>query len=474
MVVRVLSGMSGLKTTVPAVLVLVWVCAACSPGETVPPEHGPLYDRIREYRADYERGLQVILDGDPVTGENLLAAASKRLSVAAQECARTPDCDTRLFSEAMRHLLEERRLANAGGPDDVAAESSLVRAIPELERTVALLHGTDLREMIPMNAPVKAALNRWLTRDREQLLEAWENYQYLRPQIAPIYDASELPEALLFAILAEETGAKVHAYSRAGAAGPLQFMPRTALRYGLRTVDGFDSRLDPVASTRANAAYLRDQFRALNDDLEKVLAAYNGGESRVRRLDRKHGGAEFWDPSFYYSLPRETRGYVPDVLAAVWLFLHPEEYGLDFPTLEATTTTIRVEEAVSLDELTVCLGQAGNPRGWYRTLRNLNPRLRGGERVPALGTVVLPTGLVEAHAERCVGDAPPVRLARDLYAAAHPERPDALEYTVRQGDTLAAIASRHRVTLSELASLNGLSPPHYVIHVGQRLTVPRG
>jgi membrane-bound lytic murein transglycosylase D len=295
-----MSGTSGWKIGAPLLVVLMGALVACSPGKTVPPEHGPLYDRIREYRADYERGLEVILDGDPVTGENLLAAASKRLSVAAQECARTPDCDPRLFADAMGQLVEERRLSSLREPVDATETSPLVRAIPEIERTVALLHGTDLRELIPMNAPVKAALNLWLTRDREQLLEAWENYQYLRPQIAPIYDDSELPEALLFAILAEETGGKVHAYSRAGAAGPLQFMPSTAMRYGLRTVDGFDSRLDPIASTRANAAYLRDQFRALNDDLEKVLAAYNGGETRVRRLDRKHGGAEFWDPSPRY------------------------------------------------------------------------------------------------------------------------------------------------------------------------------
>lgn len=456
-----------------ALVALLSLLPACAPGETVAPEHAPLYDRIREYRADYERGLEVIIEGDPITGENLLAAASKHLSVAAQECARTPGCDPDLFAETLGHLLEQRRVAAVERTGDGTAKAPLIRAIPELERTVALLHGTDLRERIPMNDEVRAALNRWLTRDREQLLDAWENYQYLRSQIAPIYDAAELPEALLFAMLAEETGAKVHAYSRAGAAGPLQFMPRTALRYGLRTVDGFDSRLDPVASTRASAAYLRDQFRTLNDDLEKVLAAYNGGESRVRKLDRKHAGVGFWDPSFHYSLPRETQNYVPEVLAAMWLFLHPEEHGLDFPALEATITTIRVEEAISLDELTVCLGQAGNPRGWYRTLRNLNPRLRGGERIPALGTVKLPTVLVPVHSERCVGDAAPLRLARELYAAAHPERPVGTEYTVRRGDTLEGIASRHGVSFRELAATNRLTPPNYVIHVGQRLTLPR-
>jgi len=473
--------MSGMRSNIGTCLAL-WGAAclcACSPRQPEVPEHGPLYDRVREYRADYERGIETILAGDAITGANVLAAASTRLGVAAQDCSRTPGCDAGLFTDTLRDLVERRaresepgRSAAAAGAAAGSGSSGIADAVPELARTTALLQGTDLREHIPMNRQVKAALDQWLTWGRPDLVAAWENYRFLRAEMAPVYERAGLPEALLFAMLAQETGAKVHAYSSAGAAGPLQFMPRTALRYGLRTVDGFDLRLDPEAATRANVAYLDEQFRLLNRDLEKVLAAYNGGESRLRRLHHRHAGADFWDPRIYDALPRETRDYVPKILAAAILFLHPEDYGLDLPPIEATTTAVRLGDAISIAELTVCLGQRGNRDGWYRTLRNLNPRLDPGERVPSLGTIEMPASVVPDYAQRCVGDSRWLALARDLHDADYPERPDTLDYTVRRGDTLATIAARHRVSVRELASANRLDAPDYVIHVGQRLTVP--
>jgi len=472
--------MPGVRSNVGTCLVL-WgltgLCA-CSPRQPEKPEHGPLYDRIREYRADYETGIETILAGDAITGANLLTAASARLGVAAQECSRTPGCDAGLFTHALRDLVE-RRARESEFTRDPAAEaapgpgsSDVVDAVPELARTTAMLQDTDLREHIPMNRQVKAALDQWLTWGRPELVTAWENYRFLRAEMAPVYERAGLPEALLFAMLAQETGAKVHAYSRAGAAGPLQFMPRTALRYGLRTIDGFDLRLDPAAATRANVAYLNEQFRLLNQELEKVLAAYNGGESRLRRLHRKHAGADFWDPRIYDALPRETRDYVPKILAAAILFLHPEDYGLELRPIEATTTTVRFADAISIAELSVCLGQRGNPDGWYRILRNLNPRLDPGERVPSRGTIEMPASVVSDYTQRCVGDSRWLALARDLHDADYPELPDVLDYTVRRGDTLETIAARHRVSVRELASANRLDAPDYVIHVGQRLTVP--
>src|SRR3546814_19579029 len=99
----------------------------------------------------------------------------------------------------------------------------------------------------------------------------------------PEYEKAGLPEALLFGILAKESGGRVHAVSRSGASGPLQFMYSTGLRYGLGQVNGFDTRFDPQLSARANVAYLNDRFAALNHNLELALAAYNGGEGRDRQ-----------------------------------------------------------------------------------------------------------------------------------------------------------------------------------------------
>ena len=69
------------------------------------------------------------------------------------------------------------------------------------------------------------------------------------------------------------------------------------------------------AATRANVAYLNERFEALNGNLAMALAAYNGGENRVMNLRRRYGD-NFWDSRVYYSLPRETREYVPRILAA--------------------------------------------------------------------------------------------------------------------------------------------------------------
>ena len=248
-------------------------------------------------------------------------------------------------------------------------------------------------------------------------------------------------------------------------------MRLTGRRYGLGVVDGFDTRLDPEAATRANVAYLNDQFKVLNDNLEMALAAYNGGETRMKNLHRKYGD-NLWDPKLYYSLPRETREYVPRILAAAWLFLHPEDYNLELPPLEAETTLLELEQEIALGELTICLGQKQNPEGWFRVLRNLNPRLAPGDRIEAGRQIEIPALLVEDYRERCLGGEPLER-ARQLHDANYPLEPPMIRYTVRRGDTLGKIASRHRcASIQELAGLNNIRAPRYVIGVGKVLKIP--
>jgi membrane-bound lytic murein transglycosylase D len=463
--------------------VLAWV-GACSHDKVVPPELAGVYERIHESREDFEIGVELILAGDDLAGENHLAAATTRIVVAARECAQTPGCDVSLANDALEQILAERRWALQNAAPAISGEPAVVD--PETVEDEpfddsgplgalseeSLLTGVELERLIPMNPHVKAALNDWLTWNRPGLMEAHRNYTFLRPDVAPIYADAALPEALLFAMMAKESGGKVHAYSSAGAAGPLQFMGRTGLRYGLGSVDGFDMRLDPVAATKANAAYMIHLLETFNGNLELALAAYNVGETRLRRLCQKQGRTDFWDPAIYYALPWETRNYVPKVLAAAWLFLRPEEHNLRLPAFEATATTVVLEEDASLGELSVCLGQFKNLDGWFRTLRNLNPRVSPGERMPGGTELELPTSLVPVYSERCVGEASLILLARELHDADYPEKPEVMEYTVRSGDTLAAIATRHRCSLRELANLNSVKGPDYVIHIGQRLTVP--
>jgi membrane-bound lytic murein transglycosylase D len=454
--------------------------------EVPSPEVVELAGRVQARGREYGRGLALIASGSAVVGKDLLVSATDRMALVVEECRQTPGCDIGFVIGELSAVLDEQRIAiaaarDASGPDGIAPNavpvlrthhSPFPAALPEVTRAASLLRGSDLEVLVGYNRRVKRALNDWLTWNRPRLVETYENYVFLRQETAPIYEKADLPEALLFALMAQEASGKVHAYSSAGAAGPLQFMPETGMRYGLGRVDGFDLRLDPVASTRASAKYLTDQLSRFGGDLEMALAAYNGGESRVADLRRKLKGVGFWDPDVYRAIPGETRSYVPAVLAAAWIFLHAEEYDLGLPEAEVGTTEIMLAEDVSIGELTICLSTKENPRGWFRTLRNLNPRLKGNARVPAGERIRLPSMLVPVYVERCVGDAPLLARAREMHDAAY-GKANLAEYPVKEGDTLRSIASEIGcASLLRLAGMNGIKGPDYEVRAGQRLTVP--
>ena len=161
----------------------------------------------------------------------------------------------------------------------------------------------------------------------------------------------------------------------------------------------------------------------------------------------------------------------PRILAATWLFLHPEDYNLEFPVYQNELTELILKRAASLGELTICLGQVESANGWFRTLRNLNPRLSPGERAEAGATITIPKLLVPYYEERCVGG-DLVETAFELHEANYPYGKMEI-YIVRRGDTLWRIASRYRcVTTQELAEVNNVRAPRYVIKVGQQLRIP--
>ncbi len=442
-----------------------------------------------------EAGLAAHAAGDADRAAAALTGAREALTAAAGRCAATPGCDLERVLAAQDALVarqtevllgamqDRQRVEDAIPGEEVneEAESPLLAQVPQAQRSVALLKGQDLRGMINVNEPVRAALEEWLTWMRPFLLEAHENYQFMRYRMWPEYEKAGLPEALLFGILAKESGAKVHAVSRAGASGPLQFMYYTGRRYGLAVENGFDQRFDPAAATRANVAYINDHLRIFNNNLELVLGAYNGGEGRMQRLSGK-GARGFWDPQVFNRLPPETRDYVPMVLAAAWLFLHPEEYNLRFPAVDARPGEIVLVRASSLNELAVCLGQQGNDRGWFRTLRNLNPRWEPGDRLPAGTRLEVPAVAAAAYARTCV-DGPMAVLAASLHEARKPNAPAGAavaisgganrSHVVQRGETLSSIARKFGCGNPRvIADANRIKAPRYSIRTGQRLVVP--
>ncbi len=464
---------------------LVLLLAACSSAPTRPatdaPEDASVLEAAFDAALDEALGHAERVRADEAVERPALVEARDRLREAARACLEAAGCG------AQRVLTGYERLAALGlavGEDfeagreaaepESGGDSPLLSDLPEAQRSITLLNGRELRDLIELNTPVKSAMVEWLTWMRPQLITAWENYQYMRHLMWPEYEQAGLPEALLFGILAKESGGRVHAVSHAGASGPLQFMYQTGLGYGLGRVDGFDTRFDAQLASRASVRYLNDRFRELNGSLELALAAYNGGEGRMRRIHQATGGKSFWHPQVFSQLPRETQDYVPMVLAAAWLFLHPEEVGLEFPVVDLQPSGFTLAQPSTLNELTLCLGQQGIRDGWFRTLRNLNPRFEPHSVIPADTVIRGPQSMVEAHAAHCVSG-PRLELARALAAANRPSQPatasaaGARSYSVRRGDSLHSIARRHQCAVEQLARANGVRGPRYLIKPGQRL-----
>ena len=484
-------------------------------------KNAPLYKAMDEASQRY-RTARIKLQAGDDAGMAQMGKALEDLEELAQQCLKQRGCESTRVITQYEVLLKgqdmDRQQSLTGEDDDDSDEpdhapSPILTNSPEARRSLTILNdGHRFDTMVQVNEPVKAALREWLTTQRSFLIDAWENYQYMRYLMAPEYERTSLPEALLFGIMAKESGGKVHAISRSGASGPLQFMPATGSRFGLyRDGTGFDSRFDPQQAARANAAYVNERFAELNRNLEFTIAAYNGGEGRAARLYAASGGASFWSPEVYSQLPAETRDYVPAVIAAAWLFLHPKKYGLEFPKLDTTPDQFQVARTTSINELTICLGNGGSRDGWFRVLRNLNPRYEAGATILAGTTLRAPKRVTALYRTRCVQGnradiAADLVRASNYIAAAAPlpvspmanawpnNKTDPLKrvpraatpenskgkvksrtktqvrsYRVRSGDSLIEIAREHNCDMTQLAKENRLKGPAYRIRPGLRI-----
>ena len=463
----------------------------------------------------YGDALLLVANADP-KGSAEGDAALEDMEDVISECIAQKGCQVGTLLATYKRLLKKQ--ADAGGDDAEEAGDTLeadpdhvaplVADVPEAARAAALLndHRHAFDDMVEYNPAIQAGIRRWLTDMRPALLTSYENYMNLRAVMWPEWEKGGLPEALLFGIMAKESNGRVHASSRVGAAGLMQFMPATGRRFGLGPDGaGFDTRFDPRSAAEASAAYMNERMRGLNRNIEYALAAYNGGEGRAARIYRETGGQSFWTDSAYNQFPGETKDYVPMVIAAAWIFLHPQQYGVEFPKVNAQPATIKLAKSTTIYELTICLGSTGTRDGYMRALRNLNPRYEADGWIPAGTTINATTRIAGLYNRQCVSG-PRADLARalitaDLNAAikrpdasytgnvavgdvqsmqspaaapvaAPPRpapRPAARSYKVAKGDTLGRIANRFQCELPALARANGLRAPGYAIKPGQSL-----
>ena len=304
---------------------------------------------------------------------------------------------------------------------------------------------------IAIASRVEQAVKFFQTKGRRSFQIWLSRYPGYKDLITNILKQNELPEELIFLAMIE-SGLNPKAYSRAHAAGMWQFISSTAKLYGLNRTWWIDERRDPEKATNAAAAFLKDLFLEF-DDWYLALAAYNSGSARVNRAMNLHQTTEYWRLN---SLPRETRNYVPTYLAAAIISRNPERYGFTSPTSsKISLDEVLIEKSADLTVLARCADIS------VKKLKQINPELRQFATPPDQSYALkLPAGKIEAFTAAFNALPENSRFA-----------PQYRQHRVRPGESLSAIASKYRVSMHDIASVNKIRN-YNRIREGTKLTIP--
>ncbi len=279
------------------------------------------------------------------------------------------------------------------------------------------------------------------------------------PLMKEILSQRGMPTDLVYLAMIE-SGFNVKAESHAAAVGPWQFIKPTALRYGLRVDSWVDERMDPKKSTMAAADYLSDLY-AMFQSWELAAAGYNCGEDRVQAAIDKYQINDFWQIS-EFTLPTETKNYVPKLMAALIIARSPEKYGfvgIDYHE-PSFYETVMVPPQKSLNDIARVIGVS------HYTLVELNPAILLNATPPGGPYQInVPQGYSNVASQKsrelyALNDVNPV-IARRSVGGTH---------KVRRGETLGRIAGRYGVSVSSIKRANGMRSS--TIRTGQVLTIP--
>jgi membrane-bound lytic murein transglycosylase D len=333
--------------------------------------------------------------------------------------------------------------------EDAAASTETVRTVAEDLQATA--HDID----IPLNERVLAYVQLFTGRLKDFLEEGLNRGTRYLPMIQEVFKAEGIPLDLAYVPLVE-SAFKPNALSKAKARGMWQFMRGTALENGLTHDWYIDERSDPEKATRAAAKYLKTLHKMFGD-WHLALASYNGGPGRVQRAMKRSGKDDFWTlSSTKRFLPRETRDYVPLILAAVIIAKNPAQYGMNLAPEELPIyETVTLPVAVDLRRIAEWSGAP------VQAIQELNPELRRWTtpvrandyslKVPAGTADLIRAGLLS--------------VSTDALAPLN-------RHTVKKGETLATIAKKLKVDRTDLAEANYLST-RAKLTAGQQLIIPR-
>ncbi|HSG02798.1 MAG TPA: LysM peptidoglycan-binding domain-containing protein [Marinobacterium sp.] len=343
--------------------------------------------------------------------------------------------------------------ASSDAPD--ARVKSVLLKLEEQQENKDLWQLTRENMALPQandNKAVAARIKWYAKHDRyldKTIVRASDYYQYILREVLARGMPAEL--ALLPVI---ESSYDPFVKSPARAAGLWQFIPSTGDHFGLKRNWWYDGRRDVIASTNAALKYLDYLHSYFDNDWLLALAAYNAGEGTVRKAIKKNKRlgkpTDFW----HLDLPKETRAYVPKLLAIAEIFRNPEKHGLTLTPLADEPRFAIVETGGQLD-LALAAEFAGiNLDQLYK----LNPGYSRWATDPeGPHRLLVPVDKASSFADR-------------LAQIDATERMSWARYEVKPGDTLGAIANRFNTSVSSVRSTNKLDGS--LIRVGQSLLIP--
>jgi membrane-bound lytic murein transglycosylase D len=304
-----------------------------------------------------------------------------------------------------------------------------------------------------MTDPVASYINYFSTRGRGTLENALTRSGRYDEMIRRVLKEEGVPQDLIYLAQAE-SGFHPLALSRAGARGIWQFMASRARGYGLQRDWWIDDRQDPEKSTRAAARHLKDLYHQFGD-WYLAMAAYNSGPGTVQGAVKRTGFADFWELYRRNVLPRETRNYVPIIVAVTIMAKNPAQYGLEHleKAQPVPYDAVKIDYPVDLRLVAECVDVSA------ADLQDLNPSLlRMTTPKDHEFELRLPTGTTEKF-QTAIAAIPPDMRVWWRY------------HKVQPGDTLASLARTYRTTAKAITQANNLEDGE-PLAPDSKLTIP--
>jgi membrane-bound lytic murein transglycosylase D len=422
------------------------------PKETAPiaqaPTTDPAADLITRVEAEYKTGQDDYKAGHLEAARVHFDSAFNQLLGSGLDL----HSDTRLERELNRVLDGLKNLDLAASQQDEGFEEpksepapidEANEATPTVDPKIKAKAEAEIRSThsdlpLMMNDQVAGFINYFSNRGRGTLERGLERSGRYEDMIRATLRQEGVPQDLIYLAQAE-SGFHPLAVSRAGARGMWQFMGSRARGYGLEHNRWVDDRQDPEKATRAAARHLKDLYNQFGD-WYLAMAAYNSGPGTVQSAVKRTGYADFWELYRRNVLPRETRNYVPIIVAVTIMAKNPEQYGLDSVVKDEPIAfdTVKIDYPIDLRLVAQCVDVP------VSDLQDLNPSLlRMTTPANSEFALHLPAGTADKF-QIAVASIP---VDKRLWWRYH---------KVQSGDTLAAIARTYHTTSKTIAEANGL------------------